>query len=30
MIPEYLIDDRSVATIFKGETIEQISARYNW
>ncbi len=30
MIPEYLVDDRSVSTIFKGETIEQISARFTW
>ena len=30
MIPEYLVDNGSVSTIFPGETIEQISARYSW
>lgn len=30
MIPEYLIDGHAIATIFKGETIEQLTARFNW
>lgn len=30
LIPEYLVDNQTISTIFPGETIEQISARYNW
>jgi diaminopimelate decarboxylase len=29
-IPEYLVDNETISTIFPGETIEQISARFSW